>query len=41
MSTRTADSVISKLDMVTEANGAPRVLLADNAREFCSEKLKA
>ncbi len=41
MSTRTAESVISKLDMVVEAYGAPRVLLADNAREFCSEKLKA
>ncbi len=41
MSTRTAASVISKLDMVLEAYGAPRVLLADNAREFSSEKLKA
>ncbi len=41
MSTRTAESVVSKLDMVVEAYGAPRVLSADNAREFCSEKLKA
>ncbi len=41
MSTRPAESVISKLDMVVEAYGAPRVVLADNAREFCSEKLKA
>ncbi len=41
MSTRTAENVISKLDMVVEAYGASRVLLADNAREFCSEKLKA
>ncbi len=41
MSTRTAESVISKLDMVVEAYGAPRVLLADNGRELCSEKLKA
>ncbi len=41
MSTRTAESVIRKLDMVVEAYGAPRLLLADNAREFCSEKLKA
>ncbi len=41
MSTRTAESVISKLDMVVKAYGAPRVLLADNAREFCSEKFKA
>ncbi len=41
MSTRTAESVISKLDMVLKAYGAPRVLLTDNAREFCSEKLKA
>ncbi len=41
MSTRTAESVISKLDMVVEAYGAPRVLLPDNAREFCSKKLKA
>ncbi len=41
MSTRMAESVISKLDMVAEAYGAPRVLLADNASEFCSEKLKA
>ncbi len=40
MSTRTAESVVSKLDMVVEAYGAPRVLLADNAREFCSEKLR-
>ncbi len=36
-SARTAESVVSKLDMVVEAYGAPRVLLADNAREFCSE----
>ncbi len=41
MSTRTAESVVNKLDMVVEAYGAPRVLLADNAREFCPEKLKA
>ncbi len=41
MSTRTVESVVSKLNMVAEAYGAPRVLLADNAREFCSEKLKA
>ncbi len=41
MSTRTAESVGSKLDMVVEAYGAPRLLLAGNAREFCSEKLKA
>ncbi len=32
--------MVSKLDMVVEAYGAPRVLLADNAREFCSEKLR-
>ncbi len=41
VSTRTAENVISKLDMVVEVYGAPRVLLADNTREFCSEKLKA
>ncbi len=41
MSTRTAESVISKLDMVVEAYGTPRVLLADNADEFYTEKLKA
>ncbi len=42
MSSRTAESVISKLEMVVEAYGAPRVLLADNAnRKFSSEKLKA
>ncbi len=41
ISTRTAEGVISELDMVAEACGAPRVLLADNAREFSSEKLKA
>ncbi len=41
MPTRTAESVVSKLNMVVEAYGAPRVLLADNAREFYSEKLKA
>ncbi len=40
MSTRTAESVISKLDMVVQAYGAPRALLADNSREFCSGKLK-
>ncbi len=40
MSTRTAESVISKLDMVVVTYGVPRVLLANNAREFCSEKLK-
>ncbi len=38
-SARKAESVVSKLDMVVEAYGAPRVLLADNAREFCSERL--
>ncbi len=41
MSTRTAESVISKLEMIVEAYGAPRILLTDNAREFGSEKLKA
>ncbi len=41
MSTRTAETVVSKLDMAVEAYGAPSLLLADNAREFCSEKLKA
>ncbi len=40
MSARTTESVVSKLDMVVEAYGAPRVLLADNAREFCSERLR-
>ncbi len=40
MAARTVESVISKLDMVLEAYGAPRVLLADNAREFCSERLR-
>ncbi len=40
MSARTAESVVSKLDMIVEAYGAPRVLLADNAREFCSERLR-
>ncbi len=40
MSARTAESVVSKLDMVVEVYGAPRVLLADNAREFCSERLR-
>ncbi len=34
MSARTAESVVSKLDMVVEAYGAPRVLLSDNARYF-------
>ncbi len=41
MSARTVESVVNKLDMVIEAYGAPRVLLADNAREFCSERLRA
>ncbi len=40
MSARTAEIVVSKLDMVVESYGAPRVLLADNAKEFCSEKLR-
>ncbi len=40
MSARTAESVVSKLDMAIEAYGAPRVLLADNAREFYSERLR-
>ncbi len=40
MSSRTAESVVSKLDMVVEAYGVPRVLLADNAGEFCSERLR-
>ncbi len=35
MSTRTAESVVSKLYMVIESYGNPRVLLTDNAREFC------
>ncbi len=39
LSTRTVENVVKKLDMV-ESNVAPRVLLADNAREFCSDKLK-
>ncbi len=39
MSTRTADNVVKKLDMVVEAYGAPRVLLAENAREFRSDRL--
>ncbi len=40
MSARTAESVVSNLDMVVESYGAPRVLLADNTREFCSEELR-
>ncbi len=40
MAARTAESVVSKLDMAVEAYRAPRVLLADNAREFCSERLR-
>ncbi len=39
-STRTAESVVSKLDVVTESYGNPRVLLTDNAREFCSVVLR-
>ncbi len=41
LSARTAESVVNKLDMVIEAYGAARVLLEDNAREFCSERLRA
>ncbi len=37
MSTRTAESVVSKL---VEAYVAPRVLLVDNAREICSKRLR-
>ncbi len=40
MSNRTAESVVSKLDIVVEAYGNPRVLLTDNAREFCSDVLR-
>ncbi len=40
MATRTADNVVKQLEMVVEAYGAPKVLLADNAREFRSDKLK-
>ncbi len=40
MATRTADNVVKKLEMVVEAYGVPRVLLADNAREFRSSRLK-
>ncbi len=40
MSTRTAENVVKKLDMVIESYSPPRVLLADNAREFCSDMLK-
>ncbi len=40
MSTRTGDNVVKKLDMVVEAYGARRVLLADNARKFRLDKLK-
>ncbi len=40
MSARTAECVVSKLDMVVEAYGSPRELLADNARECCSERLR-
>ncbi len=41
ISARTVESVVSKLYMIVEAYGASRVLLADNARELCSEKLRA
>ncbi len=40
MAKRTADNVVRKLEMVVEAYGAPRVLLAGNAREFRSDRLK-
>ncbi len=40
MSTRTAESVVSKLDVVIESYGNARVLLADNGREFCSDILR-
>ncbi len=40
MSTRTADNVVKKLEMVVEAYGDSRVPLADNAREFRSDRLK-
>ncbi len=40
MSTRTAERVVSKLDVVIESHGNPRVLLTDNAREFCSDVLR-
>ncbi len=41
MSTRTAENVGKKLDMVVESFGTPKVLLADKVREFCSDKLKS
>ena len=37
---RTAEQIIKKLDTLVEVIGAPRTLLTDNAREFCSEALK-
>ncbi len=40
LSTRTAESVVSKLDMVVESYENPRVLLTDNPREFCSDALR-
>ncbi len=40
MSARTAEIVVSKLDMVVEADGALRVLLADNAIQFSSQRLR-
>ncbi len=40
MSARMAKSVVSKPYILVEVYSAPRMLLADNAREFCSERLR-
>ncbi len=40
LTARTAETVIKKLDMLVDSYGTPRVLLTDNAREFCSDTLK-
>ncbi len=40
LTSRTAENIVKKLDMLVDCYGVPRVLLSDNAQEFCSETLK-
>ncbi len=40
LNARTSEQVIRSLDSFIDSYGVPRILLADNAREFCSETFR-
>ena len=40
LTSRTSDNIIRKLDDLVNSYGSPRILLTDNAREFCSGALE-